>query len=410
MKTLVTVITTLLFATISLAQAGNCDCKKDLDFLVTKMKEMPSYKRQIIKENKEAAFQTTYQEYASKMTTPISVISCFEALNKMMATLDDFHASVSFTNDGITKEQLADTAAMEAFVSSEAFLNHPKTTEDLVWLAAKLQAKDKNDVEGIYKTKELSVGVHRNETTNKLEGVVLESKLQTWMPGQIIFYLMDESYGRFDMLYFDPYSRKMIFSKRVSTANGRIKFFIKEGVESNEINFSKEKWVFKQINDSVQYIYFGAFSNTQAVKQASKEFYAKMKDSLDAKHLIIDLRNNGGGNKKHSDPFLKLFRKNKGQNYVLTNAFTASNAEQFTVKLKNIPNTLHLGEKTRGILAYGMNYGYYYETPSGLFSVLPTDMDFHNAFFEFEGKGIAPDTKLSYDTDWVSQTLDLISK
>ena len=409
MKTLFTLIFTLFFSFTFQAQVATCDCKKDLDFLVTKMKEMPSYKYQILKANKEVFFQNNYQEYADKMASPISTIECFEYLNKMMATLTDLHASVKFKDEGFTKEQLADSSAVLNFIASESFTKHPKSSANLESLKKSLLNRPKNDVEGIYTGKDITVGVNRNNESMKLEGIVLSSKLPTWIPGQIIFYLTPTENERYDMLYFDQNSRKMYYSKGVSTSNGRIKYYLKAGIESNEINFSKDKWVFKQLSDTVQYVYFGEFSNTAAVKQASKDFYAKMKDSLDAKHLIIDVRNNGGGNKKHSDLFLKLFRKNKGKNYVLTNSFTASNAEQFTVKLKKIPNTIHLGETTRGVLAYGMNYGYRYDTPSGLFSVQPTDMDFHTTYFGYEGKGVSPDRPLSYDSDWILQTLEFIA-
>ena len=409
MKTLVTLIFALFLLSTVQAQVATCDCKTDLDFLVAKMKEMPSYKHQIIKAEKETDFQSAYQGYADKMTDPISRITCFNYLNQMMGTLIDLHASVRSKEDGFTREQLADAIVIQNFINSEAFTTHPETTTDLASLENSLQNKEKNDIEGIYVGRELTVGVHRSDDSQKLEGVVLASKLLTWKPGQIIFYLTPTENDRYDMLYFSPQSRKMYYSKGVSATNGRIKYYVKVGVESHEINFSEDKWVFKQLSDSVQYIYFGEFSNTAAVKQASKDFYTKIKDSLGAKHLIIDVRNNGGGNKKYSDLFLKLFRRNKGNNYVLTNSFTVSNAEQFTVKLKKIPNTIHLGDATMGALAYGMNYGYHYDSPSGLFSVQPTDMDFHRSFFKYEGTGVAPDRKLSYDTDWIEQTLEIIA-
>lgn len=409
MKTLSTLFLTIIFSISMFAQNVTCDCKRDLDFLVQKMQEMPSYKHQIIKTNTEHNFQATYQQYADKMTEPIPVIACFDLLNKMMGLITDLHASVQFKGDGLTKDQLADQSTLQSFLVSETFTKHPKTLANMETLEKSLSSKPKNDIEGIYKGRELTVGVYGTDDPNKFEGVVLASKLPTWVPGQIIFYLSQNSNERYDILYFNPNSRKMYYSKGISASNGRIKYFLKEGIESNEINFSKEKWVFKQLNDSVQYIYFGEFSNTASVKQASKDFYAKLKDSLNAEHLIIDLRNNGGGNKKHSDLFLKLFKRNKGNNYILTNSFTACNAEQFTAKLKKIPNTIHLGETTRGVLVYGKNYGYRYDTPSGLFSVQPTDMDFHNAYFEYEGKGISPDLPLTFDVDWVKQTLDIIT-
>ena len=121
----------------------------------------------------------------------------------------------------------------------------------------------------------------------------------------------------------------------------------------------------------------------------------------------MDLRSNSGGNKKFSDPFLKLL-KNKNV-YVLTNCFTGSNGEQFATKLKKIKGAKHLGQTTFGVIAYGLNYGTSYDTPSGHFRVLPTDMNFHQ-FYAYEGKGVTPDIKLDFESDWIEQTLAIIEK
>jgi len=130
-----------------------------------------------------------------------------------------------------------------------------------------------------------------------------------------------------------------------------------------------------------------------------------MKTKLTAKNVIVDLRSNVGGNSKFSDPFLKLLKKKNV--YILTNCFTGSNGEQFTLKLKALKNAKHLGQTTRGIIAYGMNYGYNYNTPSGYFNITPTDMDF-SKYLAYEGKGVAPEIPLDFNKDWNKQTLEII--
>ena len=128
---------------------------------------------------------------------------------------------------------------------------------------------------------------------------------------------------------------------------------------------------------------------------------------MTAKNIIVDLRSNSGGNKKYSDPFLKVL-KNKNV-YIITNCFTGSNGEQFTLKLLKNKNAKHLGQTTRGIISYGKNYGYYYNSPSGHFTITPTDMNFHR-YIDYEGKGITPEIPLDFDRDWIEQTLEIIEK
>ncbi|CAM9540395.1 unnamed protein product, partial [Discosporangium mesarthrocarpum] len=45
---------------------------------------------------------------------------------------------------------------------------------------------------------------------------------------------------------------------------------------------------------------------------------------------------------------------------------SGSNAEQTTIRFRNIKSTVHLGERTYGAVAYGHNYGNTFTSPSRL--------------------------------------------
>lgn len=68
-----------------------------------------------------------------------------------------------------------------------------------------------------------------------------------------------------------------------------------------------------------------------------------------------------------------------------------------------------MGQSTFGIIAYGINYGRSYDTPSKYFQITPTDMNFHE-FYNYENKGVTPDIALDFDKDWIEQTLEIIQK
>lgn len=412
MKTLITLCITLLISTLSLAQIANCDCKTDLDFLVGKMKDMPSYKHQIEKANRENEFQLTYDSLAGKMSSPISKADCFQYLNEMMATVNDLHAAVRDVSEGLSKEDLKDEAILSKFLSSETFKNHPTSSKDLQALKLELSDKPFKDIEGIYQFSTYqTIGVYRTDDKSVLEAVVLESNVPNWVPGQILLTLKDQGDSRYDITRYDITSRKLQHVKSLYTSNGRI-WNLRKDMEAIDYVIAPSEnsnWEFKQLNDSTQYLYFGSFSNTNKTKEAFKTFFSEVKGKIGAENIIVDLRNNGGGNKKYSDPFIKYLRKSKANVYIITNTFTGSNAEQFTVKLMALPNGTHIGQRTRGALAYGRNYGYRYDTPSGLFQVIPTDMDFHNKYIQFERTGIVPEIELDFKTDWIQQTLTIIN-
>ena len=96
-----------------------------------------------------------------------------------------------------------------------------------------------------------------------------------------------------------------------------------------------------------------------------------------------------------------------GTIYIITNGYTASNAEQFTAKLIAQGNTIHVGQTTFGIIAYGSDKEWP-TSPSGKFTFKVMDMDFHNDYFKYEGKGIEPAIKLDFSSDWVEQTVQRI--
>lgn len=407
MKKLITISIVFLFTINSIfAQSQTCDCKTDLDFIVEKMQKMPSYKKQIRGDKKEI-FENTYQELASKMKQPLPVEDCYKLLLQQTLLVNDVHFSLGYKNAILSNEILKDSLKLEAFKLSETFTNHPKTDMNLAELEQTLEAKPVDEIEGIYNYGEFQkIGVYYSEEKKELIGVLLENTLSQWEVGDIRFRATHTHDNKYNLYYYDADTRKPGFVKSISLENGRLWSYKKEGNTSNfELPIKEQSdWEFKSINDSTQYIYLGTFSNRE--KKKHKSFYNEVENKLTAENIILDLRSNSGGNDKFSDPYLKLL-KDKNV-YVLTNCFTGSNGEQFTLKLRQLKNVKHLGQTTRGIIAYGMNYGYNYDLPSGYFKITPTDMNFHK-FIEFEGKGITPEIPLDFGRDWIEQTLEIMA-
>jgi len=407
MKISTTLSLLFLFVVTSVfSQSQTCDCKTDLDFIVQKIKKMPSYKKQI-KGEKATQFTNTYQMLSAKMQQPILIEDCYKLLLEQMAFINDNHVSIKLNEVYVSEEDLKDETKIAAFKTSKRFKNHPRTNRNLIELQDELSKKSLNELEGIYDyyIDKQKIGIYYADNQKDLIGIVLESSLDHWEAGEIRFYATRINHNKYNIYYYDGMTRTPGLVKSFSFENGRLWSYKKVGnTYNNEFrDASLPELEFKQINANTQYLYFGNFSNGK--KRAHQKFYKDVENKLTAKHIIVDLRSNSGGNKKFSDRFLKLL-KNKNV-YILTNCYTGSNGEQFTVKLKNLKNAQHLGQTTFGIIAYGTNYGRIYDTPSGYFKISPTDMNYHE-FYEYEGKGIVPETPLDFNRDWIEQTLEII--
>ncbi|WP_431134208.1 S41 family peptidase [Psychroserpens mesophilus] len=407
MKNLTTLSLIVLFTVTSVfSQSQTCDCKADLDFLVEKIKKMPSYKKQI-KGEISNQFEQTYTALSAKMQHPVLIEDCYKMLLEQMSFVNDGHASISFNSVFLSEEDAKNQHALTKFKASDLFKNHPRTNRNLSELKEELSKKPLEDLEGIYDyyVDRQKIGMYYADNQKDVIGVVLESSLSQWEPGEIRFYATHINGNKYNVYYYDGITRTPGQVKSFSFENGRLWSYKKVG-NTNNYEFREDgepELDFKQINEHTQYLYFGNFSNRK--KSAHQKFYNDVKQKLTAQHIIVDLRSNSGGNKKFSDRFLKLL-KNKHV-YVLTNCYTGSNGEQFTVKLKGLKNGTHLGQTTFGIIAYGTNYGRSYDTPSRHFRMLPTDMDFHE-FYEYEGKGVSPEIALDFNRDWIEQTLEII--
>tara|TARA_R100000935_G_scaffold1439_1_gene4503 strand:- start:53980 stop:55221 length:1242 start_codon:yes stop_codon:yes gene_type:complete len=411
MKTSCTLLIAVLFTTFSFAQTETCDCKKDLDFLVKKMKKMPSYKEQV-KNQKEDAFDALYTELASNMEKNLPIETCYMLLSQQMSFVKDYHAYVKL-NEGFVKKDIVETKeGIENFKNSTRFKEHPRAQEPIAQLKEVMSQKPAPSIEGIYQQgDEYVLGIHKNKNANTYDGIVLESNHPLWEAGQIKFTATKNAQGNYDLYYYDSDTYRPYYANNMQFENMRIWSFKKEASKSN-FEFIKNdtiNWGYETLQGGTHYIRMKTFSGSTSNRKAQREFFSEMENKLTAGNLILDLRSNGGGSYEVSDPFLKLFQQKGIKVFVITNQFTGSNAEQFTVKLRELEGTVQVGQTTRGVVAYGRDKEAP-SSPSGYFTFYTTDMNFHDPFFAYEGIGVVPSIKLEYESDWINQTLELINQ
>ncbi len=410
MKKLITVIAFITFS-FTLSAQSNCDCKAELDFVYEQMQTMASFKSQV-KGDLGEKFESTYQALSAKVTTDMNKLDCYVQINKLMGLVKDKHAGVYGVRPDYSYEDTLDSAFINVYQKTEAFRNFPKADLDLETLRSELSTKSVNDVEGIYNIgSSMQVGVYRTADSDSLIGVILNSKLGVWEPGQIYLYMsaIDQP-NRYDITAYGQVHKNLLFYKAHLVSNGIlmsnvVKDLLKENFTYVD-NQANEAYQLISLEDDIQYVWLDNFSRFGNV-QKRDAVVEQIKNELTASNLIVDLRNNGGGASKISLPIVRAIKKSGVKVQVLTNYYSGSNAEQTTIRLKNNKNTVHLGQTTYGAVAYGHNYGHTYESPSGLFYIAPTDMRF-NHYLKYEEVGVSPDIKLSPESDWIDQTIKII--
>ena len=407
MKRFITIFLLILCLTPLAAQQA-CDCNAEFEFVNQQLRNTASFKSQI-EGKKEAAFEAQYELLKQKYGSTTSKLTCFWGLNQLMKLVRDKHAYVTEVNPGFSLKDLRDADFITAYRETPAFTQFPKSALNLDERYSSLKQKLVEDVEGIYTIGNLiEIGVYRTAQADSLVGVILKSELGNWEPGHVFMYMKEtEVPGEYDIAHYGQVTKQLLFSSGQPYQFGMLFSNVRKwnaGTNYSRIDRANtEAYTLQRIDEQVQYVWMDDFSRYQKEKQRDA-LVKQIKNELDAEYLIVDLRNNGGGASKISLPIVRALKKKEVKLYVITNYYSISNAEQTTVRLKNLEGTVHLGQRTYGAIAYGNNYGNSYTSPSGLFSFGTTDMTF-NHFLKYEEVGITPDIQLNNTSDWVEQTL-----
>lgn len=378
----------------------------DLDFTYQNLKESVSYKTQ---QYKHEQVELKYQEIKNNASDSYYVIDACEELHGLVDVILDLHNSLFTSNVSYSLKDLQDESKLDTLLKeTEGF--YPFSISDLDSLQEKLRNNLTDSIEGIYYVQGiLKIGIIKSKT--KYLGIVLESQTPAWKAGEVMAYIIPEGNNYFKIIagtvtgkqlsqIRDYYNDGSFVGRIWSKDPNQVKYYFP--------NQNLPLYFHEKINNQTDYLRVGSFQLSQ-LNNAIK-FYEQVKEKGFPKNLIIDLRNNYGGNDKSSNPLLKLIKKYKGKAIILTNYSTVSNAEQFTLRASKLPNVTVMGDRTRGMLTYGINYPAKLISPSGVFKISFTDLkDDWKEFIKYEGVGIAPEMYLSNDKNWIDQVLEILN-
>jgi hypothetical protein len=393
MKYLIGILFLVVFIPVT-AQAQICDCSADLRQLNEKVKKIPAYKR-----NKES-YEKTFEKTLLKVCSEMSVYDCFYHLNKLLHSLNDWHI-------GLFGKALDSTSVDQP--------EYPVYQGDLKLLIDQFKGQSHEQLEGIYHGgQHLSFVLTAKDSGHSYQAVVIESKSPQWQAGDILYQIVPLNGNTYSIMGAQyPTQRLISYRERIEKGLFKRTGFRKDtGISVFYKNpYPDSPYVFKEISSDIDYLKIGSFSSQYPRLAKAEEFYQSLEGKLNKPHLILDLRENGGGGDRNSDIIWKSLKKyaKKNKIWVLINGNTASNAEHFTLRLKAYDHVHTLGDRTKGALTYEIQPKDYHTLfSSGFIVVLPSKQQ--KKYLPYETKGIRPDIMLNETKSWISMVTQYIEE
>jgi hypothetical protein len=391
----------------SATSSPNAQCFEDYQFLIDALKNTPSYKAQI-KGDKRKAFQEFARSVEKDILQDESIeIHCRMYLQQVLYQVRDWHLLI-----GSSKEEDPDLLKKrEQLIPgtdlSPAALREKATTSAVT-----------DPLAGIYFSSDssLTLSVYPKED-KQLAGVVLHSTDGRWEPGTIKF-LIDKtgdrtsgyvySTGR-EALYFEDHSPGRLLDRWGYRKAGDTPVFYRP-----EKKDQKHGW--EDLGNGIAYLYLSTFKGSTANIRELRKLYEQLLPQLPRfKHLVIDIRDNGGGGQVCYNPFLEGLDKmsQAPQLHLMINRNTASAAEHFTLEMRSRGATIY-GENTAGAINYRYpnkskkNWPLY--TPNFQYRLLLSVAKNPKKYRDLssESTGITPDCSLRFQQDWLEQVLEKI--
>lgn len=380
------VIALFFLTSVLFAQESECECIEELNQVSKLIENSKSYKIQIKKAKREAEFNAWKTQIAQDIRRDsLSRYFCAGYLQKYISFITDRHNQIY---------KLPKNLVSSIPVYAKTIDTVPNFT---------------NDISGIYYAGADKILVTQ-ENDSLWYGITIKSNAKDWTRGMIRLRIHKTSEDSYEI--FEFYENGLLFyQKDIEIKNGRLHstFWNK----NNTYFFNKnhqENFSYTTIADTFDYIGIKTLARTKTLMNEADVFYDTHLKQLTKEHLIIDLRNNGGGAIKQAEPLLKAIHHNKSLKsiVVMINFLTASAAESVVLELMNDPRTVVVGEHSRGMLAYGYgNKSASMTTDCAGYKLVLSTTYTNSKMSKYESVGIAPAYELNNTSDWIEQIQNL---
>lgn len=286
---LATLISTALFG-----QSPQCNCQQDMDYVVRYMEaNFPGFRKNVTLDRKQEyrEFKASLLAHAEQVTAKNE---CLKYLTYYVEYFQDNHTKMR-----TVRNQSVDASSPESvkqFFESEAYRkteNYPLTQDHI------LQSYPLQDIRGIYISSDstYTVAILSSKTAFRdYIGVVVDSKSPFWKKNQVKFEIKAKADHVFEGFFYDRY-HQAFYKTAVPFRDGFLGDFWIKAEQPNRTNHSlnlNQRFEYTVV-DSTVVLRIPSFME-EHTRTIDSLYEAAKADLEKYPYLLIDVRNNGGGN------------------------------------------------------------------------------------------------------------------
>jgi hypothetical protein len=386
--------------------------QREINSLDSLLRKTNSFKEQIKGEKLENYIQKKMELITYSDTIPAwkRLLYLTELLEQVRDNHIGFYQRVNYSLFSSKKQ-------IDSLFNSDYFRDMPVVNLNMDSLKKEAGAKAAEVPEGIYQYGNYYKMALVKTGEGQYQGIAVESAVPYIKPGQIIAWLKGIGENRFTAVYLHPLTHNLIYYPIERYEHQQLLFssfyqsyykgvYKKKLTGTDYVNLpdTAHPFLISEPMPGVRYVRIRSFSNIGSLRKQSDSLHQLVKTTSPLPYTILDLRNNTGGSDGMSKPYIKWIKQiqNKSKVIVLINANTVSQGEITAYQLSKLKGVILAGQQTKGMLAYGSNYGKHIPVAGGEFSFYPTDMR-NGGLLQFEDIGITPTLRLSTEQDWLDQ-------
>lgn len=285
-----------LFLVLHIGVANSqCNCTENFEFVYSKLKA--NYAGWLDKTTPDPqGFAMFTEQQRTKASSEKNPNYCYKIIHDWLAYFRDRHTSIYSKGSELNFDSKR----------NEEIRAHFATTENVT--LTEQQVKDKidtsNNMEGIWQNEAYTIAIVKSKNTNRdYIGVILKADSVYWMPGQVKIELEEKTTGEYEALFYMRDHSVQITNATLDGNElqfGNLSSFTKvypqvETIKQVErLENISTKVELRKINANTFYLRLPTFDHV--IKSALDSILLAHHETLiETPNLIIDVRNNGGG-------------------------------------------------------------------------------------------------------------------